>query len=81
MNAWMCAPRTSDHDPANAIFTYNCNNCNVCNVYNFDSVLLFSIYYKSVMSVMMYSHLSLFPFSPHTMSLYVDMKMIRPWNC
>ena len=36
--------------PAIAIF-YTCNNCNVCNVCNFDADLLFSIYYKSVMSV------------------------------
>ena len=32
-------------------FIYNCNVCNVCNVCNFDADLLFSIYYKSVMSV------------------------------
>ena len=32
-------------------FIYNCNNCNVCNVCNFDADLLFSIYYKSVLSV------------------------------
>ena len=30
---------------------YNCNNCDVCNVCNFDADLLFSIYFKSVMSV------------------------------
>ena len=32
-------------------FIYNCDNCNVCNVCNFDAELLFSIYFKSVMSV------------------------------
>ena len=32
-------------------FIYNCNNCNVFNVCNFDADLLFSINYKSVMSV------------------------------
>ena len=41
---------TTDHDLANAIF-YHCNNCNVCNVCNFDADFSFSIYYKSVMSV------------------------------
>ena len=35
VNAWICAPPTSDHDPANAIFIYNCNNCNACNACNF----------------------------------------------
>ena len=51
VNARICAPPTSDHDPANAFFTENCNNCNVCNFCNFDAELLFSIYKKSVMSV------------------------------
>ena len=27
------------------------------------------------------TQVSLFPFSHHTMSLYIDMKIIRPWNC
>ena len=30
-------------------------NCNVCNVCNLDADLLFSIYYKSVTSVICYS--------------------------
>ena len=47
MNAWMCAPPTSDHDPANAFFKTN-NNCNVC---NFDADLLFSINNETVMLV------------------------------
>ena len=38
-----------------AIFIKNCNVCNVCNVCNFDADLLFSIYYKSVTSVICYS--------------------------
>ena len=33
-------------------FIFDCNNCNVC---NFDADLLFSIYYKSVTSVICYS--------------------------
>ena len=39
--------QASDHDPANAIFIYNCINYNVCNVCNFDADLLFSIYHNS----------------------------------
>ena len=45
MNAWICAPRKTDHDPANAIFNKICNNCNVCNVCNvcnFSAAVLFS---------------------------------------
>ena len=35
VNGWICAPRTTDHDPANVIFNKICNTCNVCNVCNF----------------------------------------------
>ena len=64
VNAWICAPRSTDRDPANAIFIYNCNNCNVCNVCNFDADLLFSIYDKPVMSVIWYSPIVI-DFIPH----------------
>ena len=65
VNAWICAQRATDRDletkkvnawiRANAIFIKNCNVCNVCNVCNFFADLLFSIYYKSVTSVICYS--------------------------
>ena len=42
MNAWMCAPRTTDPDHANVIFNLNCNNCNACNDCNFSAAALFS---------------------------------------
>ena len=42
VNAWICAPRTTDHDPANVIFNKICNICNVCNVCNFHADVLFS---------------------------------------
>ena len=43
VNAWICAPRTTDHDPANVIFNKNCNICNVCNVCNFTRPYCFRI--------------------------------------
>ena len=66
VNAWICACQTTDRDLETKkgecldtcqvpFFNYNCNVCNVCNVCNLDADLLFSIYYKSVTSVICYS--------------------------
>ena len=48
MNAWICAPPTCDHDPANAILNWNCNNCNVCNVCNLIQAYCFRFYFLLV---------------------------------
>ena len=81
MNAWKCAPPTTDHDPANTHFLFkNCNACNACNTCNFlRSRIVLDLFSSCTACNLMRPYC--FRFYLRFVTVFILQKMVWPDSC